>query len=424
MRTTLLRALVAAGLVGGLLSPAREAASAVPSVRCVGTVAGTSSSTGIPYDYTSRCTSAHVTIGSAVGAARAGDLVLIGPGTYREEVTVGNAGHSRDGLVVRGTDRNTVRLEGDATRQRYGFLITSRDVEVANLTLSRYTHTAVFWTGTRGYHGRYLTTFNSGIYGLYAFDTSGPGLFEHSYASGHPDAGYYIGQCNPCDARISDVVAVNNGLGYSGTNASNNLVIEDSLWVANAGGILPNSLDSETMPPQCCMVIRNNTVIGSGTNPDTPVRSINAPATGFGIGLPGGMYNIVENNRVFESSRYGIVVLPFPHETPNAYRASGNVVRNNEVRDSGLYDLALAAGSGDWNCFSGNTHATSDPPAIETLYPCGISPASLRNAPVSGGAVSLVELASGLVRFGANNNWRDQPTPGNQPTMPDPLIGF
>ncbi|HEY6687699.1 MAG TPA: hypothetical protein VI094_15965, partial [Propionibacteriaceae bacterium] len=61
-------------------------------------------------------------------------------------------------------------------------------------------------------------------YGIYAFD-SADGLFEHSYASGSPDSGFYIGQCHPCDAVVDQVVAERNALGYSGTNAGGNLQI-------------------------------------------------------------------------------------------------------------------------------------------------------------------------------------------------------
>ena len=70
----------------------------------------------------------------------------------------------------------------------------------------------------------YLTAYRNGDYGIYAFDSQW-GQFDHSYASGSPDAGFYIGQCNPCHAVITDVVAEYNQLGYSGTNSSGDLFI-------------------------------------------------------------------------------------------------------------------------------------------------------------------------------------------------------
>ena len=48
----------------------------------------------------------------------------------------------------------------------------------------------------RDIRGSYLTAYNNGDYGVYAFDAV-DGVLEHSYASGSPDAGFYIGQCYP-----------------------------------------------------------------------------------------------------------------------------------------------------------------------------------------------------------------------------------
>ena len=67
------------------------------------------------------------------------------------------------------------------------------------------------------------------------------GVFEHSSPSGSPDAGFYIGQCYPCDAVIDDVVSEKNGLGYSGTNSGGDLTIVNSVFRNNRAGIVPNS---------------------------------------------------------------------------------------------------------------------------------------------------------------------------------------
>ena len=53
------------------------------------------------------------TIQAAVDAAQPGDLVRIGPGTYHEQVVVGPA---KKDIVLRGTDRNRVVLDGDRGR--------------------------------------------------------------------------------------------------------------------------------------------------------------------------------------------------------------------------------------------------------------------------------------------------------------------
>ena len=106
----------------------------------------------------------------------------------------------------------------------------------------------LLWSGVRGYRRSYLTAVNNAVYGIYALDSS-DGLFEHSYASGSPDAGFYIGQCDPCQAIITDSISEWNGLGYSGTNASSDLYIVNSTFRHNVAGIAPNTLDSELPRP-------------------------------------------------------------------------------------------------------------------------------------------------------------------------------
>ncbi len=48
------------------------------------------------------------TVQAGVDRARPGDLVLVSPGVYHEEVTV-----ATNGIVLRGVDRNTTILDGD-----------------------------------------------------------------------------------------------------------------------------------------------------------------------------------------------------------------------------------------------------------------------------------------------------------------------
>lgn len=183
------------------------------------------------------------TIQAAVDSAEPGDLILVDEGVYKESVTV-----TTDRIVIRGVDRNNVILDGGYMLADGIRVAGANGVAIENMTARNYVVNGFYWTGVVGYRGSYLTAVRNGYYGIYGFDSRG-GLFEHSYASGSYDAGFYIGQCVPCDAVLTDSIAENNGLGYSGTNASQNLIVTRNIFRNNRTGIMPNSGDYEKYAP-------------------------------------------------------------------------------------------------------------------------------------------------------------------------------
>lgn len=303
------------------------------------------------------------TIQGAVNAADERDLVLVEPGVYREQVEI----HDPPRLTVRGTDRDEVVVDGEYGGYA-GITVTADDVVVENLTVRRSTY-GVYWTGVEGYRGSHLVAYNNtgpntNGYGIYAFN-SRYGRFEHSYASGSDDAGFYIGESQPADAVITNCLAEYNALGYSGTNAGGNLVIEDSVWRNNVSGIVPNTLDSQEGAPQGHVAggirIENNDVYDNN-NLDAPAYSLTYPLFGNGITIAGGTRNDVVDNDVSDQAKYGIAVIPMLDE--GFYRPSGNAVERNAVENSGRADLALAAPARN-NSFSDNEYGTSRPAMIE-----------------------------------------------------------
>lgn len=365
-------------------APATEA----PVTEAPVTEAPTDGVLNVPADY--------ATIQAAVDAAVEGDLILIAPGTYNEAVQV-----TTDNIVIRGLDRNTVIMDGNFELDNGFRVVGASGVAIENMTAMNYTKNGFFWTGSTGYRGSYLTAWRNGDYGIYAFDSVG-GLLEHSYAAGSPDAGFYIGQCYPCDAVIRDVVAEHNGLGYSGTNSGGNLLIVNSVFRNNRAGIVPNSGSYELCYPE-----RKTTIVGnlvySNNQPDTPAIDVAILAMGNGILSAGGVQNIIERNRVWDHDKTGIGLVPFLEEDANdaipdkdawdtdcatqkqqmpvipdgplLWDSQDNEVRDNVLEDNRRADIAVAsAGTNLWemgNCFEGNTFTLSAPLDLETLSPCG-----------------------------------------------------
>ena len=158
-------------------------------------------------------------IQDAVDNANTGDLVLIGPGVYNESITV-----TTSYITLRGTDRNKVIIDGEFMSENGIQIYETDGVTVENLSVRNFTLNGVYWNTSKGFKGSYLTVYNNGDYGVYAFNST-DGIFDNVYASGHPDSGIYIGQCYPCNSLIFDNVVEGNALGYSGTNAGGHLYL-------------------------------------------------------------------------------------------------------------------------------------------------------------------------------------------------------
>jgi plastocyanin len=388
---------------------------------------------GVPDDFE--------TIQEAVDAAAPGDMVLVEPGVYNEDVDV-----ETDGITIRGTDRNEVILDGEFELDNGIRVLGADGVVVENMTARNYAVNGFFWTGVDGYRGSFLTAYRNGDYGIYAFDSVN-GQFNDSYASGSPDAGFYIGQCFPCNAVISNVISEYNGLGYSGTNAGGDLFIVNSVFRFNRAGIVPNSGSYELCYPERESTLAGN-VVYSNNQADTPAIEVALLAMGNGILIAGGQRNLIVNNLIEDHDRTGIGLVPFPEEGANddiptgeelelpcseardlpladpaaipdllLWNSSDNEVRGNVVRDSRIADLAfgsLEGAEGLGNCFSDNDFTSSAPLQIEQLAPCD----GTGTGDWTAGALNLGELIA--AERPPPGDFRTQPIPPPQEGMDDP----
>jgi pectin methylesterase-like acyl-CoA thioesterase len=128
-----------------------DPATAAPGRRQAATATASGVTRRVPEDYR--------TIQAAVDAARPGDLVLVGPGVYREEVKV-----RTPSLVLRGRDRNRVVVDGEFRRAN-AVSVTADGVAVENLTVRHGKVNGLFWTGVKGYRAAYVTAVDNEVYG-------------------------------------------------------------------------------------------------------------------------------------------------------------------------------------------------------------------------------------------------------------------
>lgn len=349
------------------------------------------------------------TIQAAVDAAEPGDLVLLDEGVYREAVDV-----RTPGITIRGVDRNEVIIDGEFERANGIQALFTDGVVVENLTTRNHTLNGVFWSGVRGYRASYVTAVNNGDYGIYAFD-SGDGLFEHSYASGSPDASFYIGQCNPCDGVITDSIGEYSGLGYSGSNASTDIYIVNNVFRHNGTGAAPNSLDGELLPPTENVVVAGNLIHDNGYG-EFPHKTAQWATQGMGVALAGTVDSTVIRNRIFNHPLNGIQV--FPNIDANVWMPADNRVVRNVVEGSGLADLTLTGPSQSGNCFAHNEYGSTLPAGLEATQSCeGLRlPVLWELGALSAQFGRVIERGLGL---DPDTFYGDMPQPADQPQMPE-----
>jgi len=471
-------AIVLAFAVG---AAAASAAKTVNIVRQAGPPAGT-----VP-----KGTQYFTTIQAAVNASSKGDWVLIEPGTYYEAVKVTSA---QSGIWIRGVNRNTVIIDGQNKPGNGIEIYKTSNVWVENLTVRNFDTgcsqcgNEIWWNGgadsekigASGWYGSYLTAYDTGLHGSYGLftDNEERGSFEHIYASGFNDSGLYIGACRECNARVSDAVMENNSLGYSGSNSSGQLVIENSVFNHNLVGIAPNSENPGDGPPPLdgacnsfkntsptpefestkikrCEILRNNRV-EYNNNLSVPVNgSTEIAPWGVGIELPGDYAVQVENNKIANNPNNGVLGLEYPNPFPPEsnpsvktlfFQLSGNKINGNAFVNNGynpsfkenplgafVGDVSLISNFAELfggpaaksvnNCVSGNSFADGTfPPNIEGTWGCQNT-----TTPNPGGgeaAAGYILTLQGEVEFIRSVSPPvAQPAPGPQTTMPDPCEG-
>ena len=332
--------------------------------------------------------------------------MLVDSGVYKEEVTV-----TTPSIVIRGVDRNATIIDGEFVRGN-GIAVYADQVAVENLTARNAVLNGFFWTGVTGFRGRYLTAYNNGDYGVYAFGAT-DGLFEDSYASGSPDSGFYVGECYPCRIVIRRVIAEHNALGYSGTNSGGELYVVSSVWRNNRVGLVPATLDIELVPPQREATFAANLVTGNSSL-TAPAAFLPSIAFGSGFLIGGGVRNVVERNVIADHVLDGIAVISFLDR--NFWPAEGNIIRNNRILRSGRADLALGGPASRDNCFSHNEYQSSAPAGLELLAGCNRLRLPMGHDPVALGGTLFVRAAREEHR--ERPSFKTQPVPPPQPQMP------
>jgi plastocyanin len=314
-------------------------------------------------------------IQKAVDKAKAGDTIRVRNGTYREAVRI--QGDKKRYLKLIGNRKHPAKvlLKAKGNMQN-GIAVNDADeVTVDGFMARGYKANGFFFTNVNGYTMNHLIARQTGVYGLYAFNSIG-GQILNSEAYYVNDGAFYIGQTPPQSSPVRTMVRNVKGwgspIGFSATNMRY-VTITKSRFYNNAVGIAPNALDGEKYPPAEDNVIIDNDIYWNNFNfhvgkPPFAKRDSGVAAlvpVGTGIILFGGRNIRVENNRIHGNYLAGVVAVEsiLVEKTPEARVLRDNVIRDNQWGLNGT-DLngrdVIYDGSGTNNCFTGMTSTFPD----------------------------------------------------------------
>lgn len=372
-------------LAAALLLPAGAAAQTYPEPRQPGPVEPRPPR---PYATHTVCKKGRCdfrTIQAAVNAADAGDTIRVRRGVYREAVRI--SGRRKRYLKLIGNPRRPGRvvLHGSGRKQNAIAVNNADEVTVSGFKARHYRANGFFFTNLNGYTMNHLIAQQTGVYGLYAFNTIG-GRILNSEAYYVNDGAFYIGQTPPQDrpkqTLVRNVEGWGSPIGFSATNMRY-VTITKSRFYNNAVGLAPNALDGEKFPPNQHNVIVDNDIFWNNFNfhegdPPFPPRTTGVAAlvpVGTGIIMFGGRDQRIENNRIHGNFLAGIAAIDslLIQENPQAITLDRNVVRGNAFglggTDANGKDL-IYDGSGSDNCFTLAPTDTVFPADRSTIAAC------------------------------------------------------
>lgn len=306
----------------------------------------------------------------AVDAAQPGDLILLDPGVYTEEVVV-----TTPDIVIRGRDRNTVFIDGlhSATT---GLTVLADGVAIENLTVRNYLGDGIIVDGIgrtvpiNRFRALHVTTSNTGQNGISLRNTTNAEI-RQGWLSGHAGAGVEVSECSACSTLITTTLAEFSARGFSVVGAAGGVSIFSSTSRNNRTGIViedgPNSPTSD-------VVVAANLILNNGFTSSPSIDPQWDTSFGTGIHVGGTLGTKIAANRITGNTRAGVVL------SQNIDRTSGDpiaaVIERNVVVDHIEGDIVLALLDGVVDpglCVRDNEGAAVVPAGAESSAACSAS---------------------------------------------------
>ncbi len=315
-------------------------------------------------------------IQAAINAAASGGVIRVEPGIYREALIVDKPGLRIVGLGGDGNHDVVIQNPGGVDD---GITVTHNAAGFAleNVTVRDFIDNGVLLNGVDKFLLSRVTTISNGEYGLFPVFSS-HGVIERCTATGHSDAGIYVGQSTDIEVRHS--TATGNVLGIEIENSSRVSVL-DNESSDNVVGVMVVLLPGLTVKTSEGIRVRRNRVHDNNRpNFGTPGELESFVPTGSGILVVGVDRAVIDDNVVTGNQFVGVglgsslILAALAGLPPEAFadiepNPDGVRITNNRATGNGgissipflpAVDL-LWDGSGTENCWLANRFGTSVP---------------------------------------------------------------
>jgi parallel beta-helix repeat protein len=315
-------------------------------------------------------------IQDAVDAAHPGDVIVVHPGVYHEnvlvqknDITLKGSGASSDGTVLvppanpKGPNKgNGITVIGQVDFKTGKVKSRTHGDRVSGFLIKGFPDFGIFGDGTDDFVFAHNKAVANGEYGISGFNMH-KGKMVYNIASGSGEAGFYWGDSPNAQAVIRGNVAFNNDIGIF-VRDSNRGVVQDNRMFDNCVGAAVLNTGSPNATARWRVTgnqayHNNHFCKGEGGSSDS----------GTGIGVIGARNTTIANNRVWNNrpSKAGAgfpggILLgsgkQFGAGPPNHVVIKSNVLFRNRPDDIS-YD-----GSGSANRFVANQCDTSKPTGL------------------------------------------------------------
>jgi hypothetical protein len=317
-----------------------------------------------------RVVKAGESIQQVVDAARPGDTVAIGPGTYRESIQV-----TVPGLTLTGAGASTVISPGTAGSKNacalagHGICVTGTadtkltGVNIRALTVRGFTKNGIWGTGTDRMSVREVLAQDNGQQGI-GQEKSIRGDFRDNTSKNNGQSGIYLANTISEEGGATDtqgtVIQGNhlsgNRIGV-GIRRLRNLTVDGNDITGNCAGVMV--VGDEGKPRAGALAVTRNTV--SANNKYCAASSRLPYFQGTGILLTGVedttvTGNVVRDNTGASSMSGGVVLFPSMVGIAN----TRNTIKDNVLQGNGPADLA-DRDKGSGNSFTANACKISEP---------------------------------------------------------------